>query len=52
VDLTRFWHVKMEGHFIEGYGSRYSFRGFYPSTNPQGLQDRTKVLLMRTGVSF
>jgi len=52
VDLNKYWNVKVEGHFIDGYGSPFSFRSFYPSTNPQGMKDRTNLLVIRTGVAF
>ena len=51
-DLTSRWHLKLEGHFLEGIGGNFSFRGFYPSTNPQGLQARTNLFVMRTGWVF
>jgi hypothetical protein len=54
IDLTKFWTVKVEGHFIDGYGAIDSTRGFYDlsfggieTTKPQ-----TKLLMIRTGVSF
>jgi hypothetical protein len=52
VDLTRFWTVKVEGHFMDGYGSPYSLRGFYLQDNPQGLKPSTNMLLIRTGFNF
>ena len=51
-DVTRFWDVKLEGHFIDGYGSPYSFRGFYPQDNPTGFKPTTDMLVIRTGVFF
>jgi hypothetical protein len=51
-DITSFWHVTVEGHFIHGKGGTYSFRGFYPGSNPGGLKERTNLLLVRTGFSF
>jgi hypothetical protein len=52
VDLNKFWNVKLEGHFMDGYGSTQSPIGFYTPDNPQGLQPTTKLLLVRTGFSF
>lgn len=52
-DLNRFMNVKIEGHFIDGYG----LPGFYPSgfynvDNPQGLKPRANALVVRTGFNF
>jgi hypothetical protein len=52
VDLARFWDLKIEGHFIDGYGSPQSIRGFYPSNNPSGMQPKTNMLVIRTGWNF
>lgn len=52
VDLNTHWDVKVEGHFIDGYGSPSSFRGFYPQQNPGGLMPNTNMLVLRTGVNF
>ena len=52
IDLARFWDLKIEGHFIDGFGSPNSFRGFYPANNPAGLQPKTNLLVIRTGWTF
>jgi len=52
VDLTKFWVVKVEGHFMDGYGSPYSSHGFYPATNPNGLVPRTNLVVLRTSWYF
>jgi len=52
IDLRSFWAVKVEGHFMDGYGSRYSAHGFYPATNPAGLTERTNLLVIRTSWTF
>jgi len=44
--------VKLEGHFIDGYGDPYSSRGFYLASNPAGLNPTTKLFILRTGVNF
>lgn len=51
-DINRYWNIKAEGHFIEGYGDPLDTRTFYFSSNPQGLQGRTNVFLLRGGFSF
>jgi hypothetical protein len=52
-DLNRHWNVKVEGHFIDGYGGVYSYpSGFYVQDNPQGLKPRTNLFLIRTGWNF
>jgi len=52
LNLTRHWDLKIEGHFIDGYGLLYSLRGFYPQDNPHGLKPRTNLLVVRTGWTF
>lgn len=53
LDFNRFWNLKIEGHFMDGYGGLYSYpSGFYAQDNPQGLQPTTNLLLVRTGWTF
>lgn len=52
VDLTSHWNVKLEGHFMDGYGAFDSLQGFYAAVNPQGLVPKTNMLVIRTGFSF
>jgi hypothetical protein len=52
VDLNQYWHVKVEGHFMDGYGSTTLARGFYRRSNPNGFDSKTKMLVLRTGVTF
>ena len=53
VDLTRHWNVKIEGHFIDGYGCVDVYpSGFYRQDNPRGPQPATNLLLLRTGWNF
>ena len=51
-DVTRYFHVKVEGHFIDGYGDLYSAHGFYLRSNPTGTKPTTNLLIVRTGFSF
>jgi hypothetical protein len=51
-DLTKWWNVKVEGHFMDGYGSVQAARGFYLRSNPTGFKPTTNMLLLRTGVNF
>lgn len=37
VDIKRFWNVKLEGHFIDGYANAGYPAGFYPKNNPGGF---------------
>jgi hypothetical protein len=57
-DLTRNWNVKVEQHFMDGYGAIDSARGFY---NPPGVspgptvttfQPKTNMVVVRTGWNF
>lgn len=52
VDLNKFWNMKIEGHFINGYGSGPYPNGFYTQVNPQGFQPNTNALVAKTGVNF
>jgi hypothetical protein len=51
-DFNRFFHVKVEGHFMDGYGDVYSAHGFYLDSNPNGMTAKTNLLIVRTGFSF
>ena len=53
VDLNRFMNVKVEGHFMDGYGlPGYYPSGFYTVDNPQELKPDTSALVVKTGVNF
>ena len=52
VDIKRHWSFKVEGHFIDGYGSINSARGFYLAQNPQGYRPKTNMLVLRAGFNF
>ncbi len=51
-DLTRWWNVKVEGHFMDGHGDLYSAHGFYLRSNPTGIGPTTNLLVIRTGFYF
>jgi hypothetical protein len=51
-DITKYWNVKVEGHFMNGNGSKTIPYGFYPQANPSGYQDKTPMLIVRTGWNF
>jgi hypothetical protein len=51
-DLTKYVSLKVEGHFVDGYGNPTSPHGFYLRDNTTGLADSTKMLVVRTAVSF
>jgi hypothetical protein len=51
-DIKRWWSVKLEGHFINGYGDVYSAHGFYLRSNPEGLKPTTNMLVIRTAFNF
>ncbi|MGD0792728.1 MAG: hypothetical protein ABR920_13260 [Terriglobales bacterium] len=62
VDLKKFCYVKVEGHFMNGYGNSTYPDGFYPpqvhplgfnaNTNTQGFNPNTNALVVKTGVNF
>jgi hypothetical protein len=51
-DVKRFWNVKLEGHFMNGYGATSYPDGFYGQVNPQGFAANTNALVLKTSVSF
>lgn len=51
-DITRSWNVKVEEHFMNGYGDVYSAHGFYTRSNLDGLKPKTDMLVIRTGWNF
>ncbi len=52
LDLNRFLYMKVEAHFIDGYGSGPYPNGFYPQQNPRGLQRNTKGVVVKMGFHF
>jgi len=52
LDLTGFWNLKIEGHFMNGYGASTYPDGFYPQENPQGFKPYTNALVLKTGMNF
>jgi hypothetical protein len=52
-DLNRFANIKVEGHFMDGYGTPEGYPdGFYSVDNPEGLEPGTNALVVRTGFNF
>jgi hypothetical protein len=51
-DLNRFLSIKVEGHFIDGFGNQPYPCGFYSAQNPGGFVNNTNALVVRTGYSF
>jgi hypothetical protein len=52
VDFNKFWNLKVEGHFMNGYGASTYPDGFYRHVNPQGFQPNTNALVIKTGINF
>jgi hypothetical protein len=54
VDINRYFDVKVEGHFMDGYGSWRYPSGFYEGDNVSngGLQPGTKMLVIKAGFHF
>jgi hypothetical protein len=52
VDLNRFVYVKVEGHFMDGYGVGAYPDGFYAQQNPNGFEPNTNAFVMKTGFHF
>jgi hypothetical protein len=52
-DVNRFVNIKVEGHFMDGYGlPDYYANGFYTVDNPQGLKPTTNALVVKTSFKF
>jgi hypothetical protein len=52
-DLNRFLNIKVEGHFMDGYGVPADYpAGFYTVDNPQGLVPTTNAFVLKTGFDF
>jgi hypothetical protein len=52
IDVNRFWNLKIEGHFMDGYGNAPYPNGFYPQVNPRGFHPNTNALVMKTSFKF
>ena len=52
VEINRYWNMKIEGHFMDGYGNAPYPEGFYPQVNPNGFKTDTNALVIRTGFNF
>lgn len=52
IDLYRFWNVKIEGHFMNGYADDAYPNGFYPQVNPSGYKPNTDALVLKSGFNF
>lgn len=52
IDLNKFWNVKVEGHFMDGYGEGSYPDGFYAQENPQGFEPNTQALVIKTSIHF
>jgi hypothetical protein len=52
-DPNRFTNIKVEGHFMDGYGLPDQYpNGFYMANNPQGLKPNTNALVVKAGFNF
>ena len=52
-DVNRFFNIKVEGHFMNGYGLPDDYpNGFYSVNNPQGLKPNTTALVVKTSFKF
>jgi len=51
-DFFRNINVKVEGHFMDGYGATDSIHGFYIQTNRNGFKRKTNLLIIRTSFAF
>jgi hypothetical protein len=44
--------MKVEGHFMNGYGASTFPDGFYPQLNSTGFRPSTGALVLKTSVNF
>jgi hypothetical protein len=44
VDMSRFWNVKVEGRFMNGYGNSTYPDGFYPASESAGFRSGHECL--------
>lgn len=51
IDITKWWNVKVEGHFMNGFGDTYSAHGFYTRDN-KALKPDTNMFIIRTGYNL
>lgn len=51
VNINRFWNVKVEGHFMDGYAYGPYPNGSYPQQNPT-YKPNTNALVLKTGLNF
>ena len=51
-DFNRFCNLKIEGHFLDGFGNAPYPDGFYSQVNPQGFQPNTNALVIKTTFKF
>jgi len=51
IDLTSWWNLKVEGHFVGGFGDTTYPHGFYRRVN-QTFTNSTDMLVIRTGFNF
>lgn len=51
-DVNRYVYLKLEGHFMDGYGIGPYPDGFYPQQNPTGFKPSTNALVVKTGFHF
>lgn len=51
-DIERHWSLKVEGHFMDGVGSSIADHGFYLFDNPQGLKNKTNLLVIKVGFNI
>jgi hypothetical protein len=52
LDLFHNINIKVEGHFIDGYGATDSIHGFYIQANRNGFKRKTNLLIIRTSFAF
>ena len=51
-NVNRFWNIKVEGHFMDGFAHVGYPAGFYPKNNVNGFLRETNALVVKTSFYF
>jgi hypothetical protein len=51
-DVNRFWNLKLEGHFMDGFANTGYPSGFYPKNNVNGFERNTNALVIKSSFHF
>jgi hypothetical protein len=52
LDVNRFWNLKIEAHFMDGFANAGYPAGFYPKNNVNGFKQNTNALVVKSSFHF